>query len=526
MVLQILVSIAVCVLIGDQQPVQDSIMVDTVFWKSGRVREVRTYDKGVFHYDFISWHANGARHRMGRFEDSDTHVDSSWDWHGTQQVSGGSGPYSEYYENGLPRCTGFYKDRWQDSTWTSFFPNGHISSRGNYGEGSWHAWKEGEWTYWYEDDLIHSKGTYERGVEKGVWSYYHPNGQLIRTMEGGDFMNRGRYEEAVDTSGRRTLEGGVGFLTEYHQNGRPSSVIHVSDFHKDTVMTFYPSGGRRDRMVYMTDSTRNVWWNEGTVLDAWDSTGLQTLNEGSGFQWTASDDGETRSRIRYVAGLKHGDSEQYDQRGRLRELDCYDRGDWTGRVIYFNNGKRYTDFDCFNSPWFWMDEEIHWWYNGKLRRYDNGDSVVEYFPNGQIRCIGFYPSRDSTIKTDPNRDYVLMGSTTGSGSVWGTYKADDWVRSYFPSGSLSSEVIWRDSCACLIRTEFYPSGRPHWIGRVHYGELKLSPTDSDGDTFFTGYHRIGKWEEFDADGHLLQVVDFDARPLDERQIKNYSSPVE
>ena len=501
-------------------------MVDTVFWSNGRIREIRTYDMGVFHYDLVSWHANGARHRMGRFEDSDTHVDSSWDWHGSQQVRAGSGPYSEYYENGLPRCTGFYKDRWQDSTWTSFFPNGHISSRGNYGEGSWHAWKEGEWTYWYENDSIHSKGTYGRGVEKGVWSYYHPNGQLIRTMEGGDFMNRGHYEEALDSSGVRTLKGGFGFLTEYHQNGRPGSVIHVSDFHKDTVLAFYTSGRRRDRMVYMTDSTRNVWWNEGTVLDAWDSTGLQTLNEGSGFRWTASDDGERRSRIRYAAGLKHGDSEQYDHRGRLRQLDCYDHGDWTGRVIYFNNGKRYTDFDCFNAPWFGLDEEIRWWYNGNLRRYDNGDSVVEYYSTGQLRCIGFYPSRDSTIRTDPNRDYVLMGSTTGSGSVWSTSKEDDWVRSYYASGSLSSEVVWRDSCSCLIRTEFYPSGRPHWIGRVYYGELELSPVDPEGDTFFIGYHRVGEWKELDDDARLLQVVNFDARPLDARRIENYSSPVE
>ena len=195
-------------------------------------------------------------------------------------------------------------------------------------------------------------------------------------------------------------------------------------------------------------------------------------------------------------------------------------------MIYFNNGKRYTDFDCFNSPWFWMDEEIHWWYNGKLRRYGNGDSIVEYFPNGQLRCIGYHPSRDSTIRTDPNREYVLMGWTIGDGSSWGTNGADDWVRTYYPNGNLSGKVEWSDTRACLLRTEFYQSEKPRWIGCVLYGELKLSPTDSEGETFFMGYHRIGIWEEFDSDGHLLQVVDFDGRPLDERRIENYSSPVE
>jgi hypothetical protein len=50
--------------------------------------------------------------------------------------------------------------------------------------------------------------------------------------------------------------------------------------------------------------------------------------------------------------------------------------------------------------------------------------------------------------------------------------------------------------------------------------------DPEGDTFFIGYHRVGEWKELDDDARLLQVVNFDARPLDARRIENYSSPVE
>ncbi|MEX1132439.1 MAG: hypothetical protein WEC15_04370, partial [Flavobacteriales bacterium] len=379
------------------------------------------------------------------------------------------------------------------------------------------------------------------------WSYFHPNGHLIRTVNGGDFMNRGRYEVAHDSSGVRTLVNGNGLLVEYHQNGQPSSLIHVSDFHKDTVTTYYRSGGRRDRMIYMTDSTRNVWWNEGTLLDAWDSTGLRTLTDGYGYRWTALDDGESRSRISYAAGLMHGDSEQCDHRQRLRQLDCYDHGDWTGRVIYFNNGKRYTDFDCFNAPWFWMDEEIQWWYNGRVRRYDNGDSIVEYYPSGQLRCIGFYPSRDSTVKTDPNREYVLKGYTVSGATHWDESGTDeegsvgsfasgwtssstaepvDWLRSYYADGALRAKVEWMDSCACLLRTEYLPTGVKHRSGCVRYGELKFSPTERDGDTYFIGYHRIGMWKEFNDKGDILLAIDFDELPWEDRRIQNYSSPVE
>lgn len=378
MITQIVLSVAVLAQVGDLQPTGDSVMTDTLYWSNGRLREIRTYSVGVFNYTFISWHANGELHRMGHHEDVDTRVDSSWDWKGQPLVVAGKGPYVEYFEDGTLSAQGFYRDAWKDSTWSTFHDNKQRSSRGDYQEDLSRARKEGEWTYWYANGKVHSKGVYKFDFGKGPWTFYHPNGRLMYTLDGNDFMNRGRYEDAYDSSGVKTLDQGHGFLPEYDQLGHRRALIQVRDFHKDTVMSFYPSGGRRDRMIYMTDSTRNVWWNEGTLLDAWDSTGLQTLNGGSGFQWTASDDGETRSRIRYAAGLKHGDSEQYDHRGRLRQLDCYDHGDWTGRVIYFNNGKRFTDFDCFNAPWLWQDEEIYWWYNGRLRRYDNGDSIVEY----------------------------------------------------------------------------------------------------------------------------------------------------
>ena len=39
--------------LDDQQPKQDSSMVDTVFWANSIIREIRTYDKGV--YNCESW---------------------------------------------------------------------------------------------------------------------------------------------------------------------------------------------------------------------------------------------------------------------------------------------------------------------------------------------------------------------------------------------------------------------------------------------------------------------------------------
>ena len=60
--------------LDDQQPKQDSSMVDTVFWANSIIREIRTYDKGVYNYDLCSWHANGAMHRIGRVNDGDTLV--------------------------------------------------------------------------------------------------------------------------------------------------------------------------------------------------------------------------------------------------------------------------------------------------------------------------------------------------------------------------------------------------------------------------------------------------------------------
>jgi len=298
-------------------------------------------------------------------------------------------------------------------------------------------------------------------------------------------------------------------------------------------------------MVYMTDSTRNVWWNEGAVLDAWDSSGVQTLKEGTGHEWLSANDEQGRTLSRYSAGLLNGPREHYDHAERLREIDCHDHGDWTGRVIYFNNGTRYTDYDCFNAPWWWKNEEILWWYNGRLRRYDNGDSVVEYHPNGQLRSIGYYPPKDSTIVIDPNKAYVLKGYTLAghtwrddnrtteealdedgvsvsfSGSISG--HPDDWVRTYYADGTLGSQVDWCDSCACLVRTEYYLSGKLHRTGCVHYGNIRFTPSESDGDDSFTGYHRAGQWKVFSAQGEALNMVNMDERPIDERRILNFST---
>lgn len=531
--------------LDDQQPKQDSSMVDTVFWANSIIREIRTYDKGVYNYDLCSWHANGAMHRIGRVNDGDTLVYHSWDSTGRHLVTDGKGPYVEYLEDGSLARTGSYRDSLPDGTWTYYHRNGQPSARGNYEGDRWSRQPRGEWTRWYENGHVHSKGLLPSWTETGPWTFYHPNGRISHTREGADYTNRGRYAQAFDSSGAPTIQNGQGYFLEHYPNGRCSVRYHVTDFHKDTVLRFHPNGLLKERMVHMQDTARNIWWYSGIMLDAWDPTGKQTLVNGSGYRWTKHQWANARVREHYSDGVLDGESAEFDHAGRLRELNCYDRGDWFGDVLYYNNGRRSTELDVLGEPLRSKVERIFWWYNGRLRSYDNLDSVVLYHPNGKVRAVGYYPA-DSTAATYPNNTYMLLGHTLGGNasddSLWmerldgtgmvvsysySTHSVpDDWQRTYYPNGQLATQVKRMDSCACLIRTEFYPSGALHWAGRMFHGRLALDHRRHGDDSYFIGYHRAGLWTEFSEDRQVIEMVDFDNREPKERWIENYPSPDE
>ena len=57
--------------------------------------------------------------------------------------------------------------------WTYWYENGKKERKGNFKDGK----MDGIWSYWYENGQKDGEGTFKDGKKDGKWTYWYRNGQ-------------------------------------------------------------------------------------------------------------------------------------------------------------------------------------------------------------------------------------------------------------------------------------------------------------------------------------------------------------
>lgn len=136
-----------------------------------------------------------------------------------------------WYQNGLKKAEGEYRDRKRAGPWKFWFENGKLKGEGgfqaNLREGPWKLYtktgilrsageyrknrREGQWQYYFSSGKVESEGPYKGGLKNGDWVSYYDNGQVFY---------KGQYQNDLAN----------GLWTYYYKNGKP---YQKGQFRKD-----------------------------------------------------------------------------------------------------------------------------------------------------------------------------------------------------------------------------------------------------------------------------------------------------
>ena len=111
---------------------------------------------------------------------------------GNMDMGYADGEWTFYHPNGQIWCVGEYKrmpfelgcvgsENYADGsgrigTWVFYSPTGILLAQRSYHKGICH----GRYKTWYQDGTPSLEGQYHEGLQNGIWTYYHPNGQRAR----------------------------------------------------------------------------------------------------------------------------------------------------------------------------------------------------------------------------------------------------------------------------------------------------------------------------------------------------------
>ncbi len=85
----------------------------------------------------------------------------------------------EFYENGIKRMEGFYKNNQPHGRWTSRYSDGTLWSTGEYHEGNLH----GIQTVYHPNGQKYYEGSFDNGIRIGEWKFWDESGTLVNTRK-------------------------------------------------------------------------------------------------------------------------------------------------------------------------------------------------------------------------------------------------------------------------------------------------------------------------------------------------------
>ncbi len=237
---------------------------------------------------------------------------------------------TSYYEGGVVKFTGTYKDGVAEGIHREFSPEGKVISAKVYvdgvltGEGilDTAGRKEGPWKEYHPNGQLQSQGEYLNSKRIGEWVFYHPNGKIEQK---GKYDKKGKaqgpwkwfYETGNllrEENYRNDLLDGV--MTEYSDTGKVITKGEFIDGQKEGPWIL-ELADYREEGSYKAGMLDGEWKHFYTDNGKLRFVGKFIDGIPDGAQTFYYPNGKEKQTGKYIGGLKEGEWKFFDESGFL-----------------------------------------------------------------------------------------------------------------------------------------------------------------------------------------------------------------
>ncbi len=423
---------------------------DTIFYPSGKIKEINHYKDGDF-----------------------------------------NGPAITYFLSGDKKTEANFVNGKDDGYFTSFYVNGKVESEGWMRDDE----KQGEWKYYDEKGRLSTKTYYQDGELSGYNDQYLPTGKLsIEQKYTGGWVERltqydstgkafhvdsfpklsGKYT-LIYPNGKPMIEADYvngdfnGWYKTFYFDGSPVGSTWYNKGVQDSVFVDYYYGGTKYREGHYKNGGKTGLWKMYNEDGKLYSTGNYVNDELNGEKIYYFEDGTKDYVGTYKDDDLNGPASKYDPDGTLAYQLFFEDDDPIGYSYLGKDGKPVAMIPI--GP---AEGSVKAYFpNGKVSREcsyvsgeKNGQEMI-YYTNGQVRSVDtdtfgslqgiskeFYP--DGKIKSEYH--YVNDNS-------------NDICREYDKNGILKKEMVFEDGVS-HGPVKYYKDGKLVKTMWYYYGELR------------------------------------------------------
>ncbi len=375
-----------------------------------------------------------------------------------------NGPYKSYHPDGKIDVEGTIKDNQKEGLFTARFRDDKIYVKKNYLLGK----ENGEFVKYYENGKVRQEGVYKNEKPVGTWKSYYMNGQLDEVSNYNDAGNENGTQQYYDVDGVLYYESECkdGRILSYKCLDKSGKVIVETRLKgKQEIKTYYADGNLR-WSGNLENGKRAGLWKEyarnGKVIGEYNYND-GTLNGPAKLYYY---NGKVYKEFAYKNGDFQGKYAEYFKNGQLYKTAWYEKGVGQGEVTtYMRDGVKSRVYTLLNGEI--EGKSFNYDVTGKLRVidtykkgiftgmmfYDTTGTEIKNLPLDKETVVLDYPSITGEVlmkrtfvngsKEGPSNSYYLNNKLEAEGSFLNGKRDGPW-KWYNPDNTLSSSRVYED----------------------------------------------------------------------------------
>lgn len=395
----------------------------TYYHSNGKTRYTVEVENGTWNGEYLEYHDNG------NLKTKTTYVDGN-----------NTGWYEEYDEAGTLKNTGMSIDGNAEQVWKLYFPNGNISQKRYFLNGT----LQGQDVTYDTDGRIFSVDIYESGKLLSYQEYdtlgqpgqrhVFPlgNGELVKTSVNGAKVHIQNFVCGISD----------GQVINNYENGQvyTESMVEAGSYEGE-FKSYFPDGTLSTVGSYEKDTPAGQWfWYHYNGNKDTEYTYENGMLNGLLVDYYLN--GQIKSSCNYIDDEKDGPCTYYSPEGELQLIKTYDRHSGAVSYQYLNKDSTLTAPKPIDIA---AKTEVKAYFrNGKISRsqtYLNGvlDGKSENFSSsGQVLEVSNYKNG---LQHGEQLEYYSNGQLMYS-SNWKNGNEEGISKYYYPSGQLMRTVTY------------------------------------------------------------------------------------
>ena len=390
-----------------------------------------------------------------------------------------NGDYIEFFENGIMKLKGYYRNGQKIDLWIEYYDNGGIYSKRYHTQNdsilynSFIFFKDGSikekaqidnlteqyngnFKTYYQSGTIKEEGVYIDNIKENLWFSYYENGNILSEIN--YISGTGIYYSYFETGELMELGYFVndkknGLWTKYHKNKNIKSNIEYIDGNIDIntpFMSFDENG--------VLSATQFVKFIDDSIIN-------------DGFYMEFFENGDVKEKGVYKFNIKHGKWIEYYDNGMIYSETFFQNGNGPYKS-YYPSGEVMYSGNYFNN-----ERDGKW-----FKYFKNGNKSLEYnyiedkinsnllcynwYESGYKRTEGYIIEIDNQMKWDgPYIEYYENGVVFVKGEYKSGQKTGFWKEFYdnriikiekqFLDGEPFGDWIYYNSNGDILKVENY-----------------------------------------------------------------------